>query len=42
MERTMSTINTELYDALIEADVGDEKATKAARSVQGDKQNERL
>ena len=42
MERTMSTINKELYDALIEADVGDEKATKAARSMQGDKQNERL
>ena len=42
MERTMSTINKELYDALIEANVGGEKATKAARSVQGDKQNERL
>ncbi len=42
MERTMSTINKELYDALIEADVGYENATKAARSVQGDKQNERL
>ena len=30
MESTMSTINKELYDALIEAKVGEETATKAA------------
>ena len=42
MESTMSTINKELYDALIEAKVGEETATKAARSVQGEEQNKRL
>ena len=38
----MSTINKELYDALIEAKVGEETATNAARSVQGEEQNKRL
>ena len=42
MERTMSSINKELYDALIEADISEEKATEAARSVQDGRQNERL
>jgi len=42
MESTMSTINKELYDALIEAKVGEDTATKAARSVQGEEQNKRL
>ena len=42
MESTMSTINKELYDALIEAKVGEDTATNAARSVQGQEQNKRL
>ena len=42
MEHTMSSINKELYDALIEANISEEKATAAARSVQDGKQNDRL
>ena len=42
MESAMSAINKELYDALIEARVGEETATNAARSVQGEEQNKRL
>ena len=42
MESTISTINEELYHALIEAKVGEETATNAARSVQGEEQNKRL
>ena len=42
MESTMSTINKELYDALIEAKVGEETASNAAKSVQGEEQNKRL
>ena len=42
MESAMSAINKELYNALIEARVGEETATNAARSVQGEEQNKRL
>jgi len=38
----MSAINKELYDALIEGNISEDKAAKAARSVMNEKQQDRF